>query len=172
MDFIILTLPIRPLWKIQASAARRLGIIATITVGGIAVIVSCLRIIILHRFAVDPDFTYILGQMVIISAIELNVAIIAASVPSLKAVWRKHISKTLTDQTTSVQLSARGKQGHSSSDAGPTIIYQRGEPDLDQADLTDSSSTNHLVAEQGSFDWVDITSRKEPLASRHSLERP
>ena len=76
------------------------------TAGGIAVIVSCLRIIVLHQFAVSADFTYILGKMVIISALELNVAIMAANAPSLKAVWLKHISGSLSSYMSSIQLSS------------------------------------------------------------------
>ncbi|KAJ5988151.1 hypothetical protein N7481_003361 [Penicillium waksmanii] len=88
----------------------RLGIIATITVGGIAVVVSCLRVIILHRFAVDPDFTFILGGMVIISTVELNVAIMASNVPSLKEVWLRHVSGSLkgTEHTSSAHVSSLG----------------------------------------------------------------
>ncbi|KAJ5629816.1 hypothetical protein N7528_003473 [Penicillium herquei] len=146
MDFVILILPIRPLWKIQASVTRRLAIIATITVGGIAVLVSCLRVIVLHEFAVNPDFTYTLGKMVIISAIELNVAITAANVPSFKAIWRKHVTKTLTDQSNSNShyMSPLGK-GQSGGSKDRTIVHQRMEPDYDHADLPDSSSTNNLV---------------------------
>jgi hypothetical protein len=142
MDFIVLTLPIRPLWNIQATVMRRLGIIATITVGGIAVVVSCLRVIILHRFAVDPDFTYILGEMVIISAVELNVAIMASNVPSLKAVWLKHVSGSLkgTDHTSSVHLSSLGRKARPS---------ERSELEVDP----DSSSTNNLVTGPGSDEW-------------------
>ncbi|KAL3439562.1 hypothetical protein BDV09DRAFT_182122 [Aspergillus tetrazonus] len=53
------------LWNIQASLSRRIGVLAVVTAGGIAVIVSCLRNIVLHQFAVIADFTYILGKMVI-----------------------------------------------------------------------------------------------------------
>ncbi|KAJ5719283.1 hypothetical protein N7493_007738 [Penicillium malachiteum] len=151
MDFVILILPIRPLWKIQASVTRRLAIIATITVGGIAVLVSCLRVIVLHEFAVNPDFTYTLGKMVIISAIELNVAITAANVPSFKAIWRKHVTGTLTDQSNSSShyMSPLGK-GQSGGSKDRTIVLQRREPDYDHADLPDSSSTNNLVERQES----------------------
>ncbi|CDM30293.1 hypothetical protein DTO013E5_9274 [Penicillium roqueforti] len=43
--------------------------------------------------------------MIIISAVELNVAVTAANVPSFKAIWRKHVNGTLKGNTNSVNLS-------------------------------------------------------------------
>ncbi|KAL4804567.1 hypothetical protein BDV18DRAFT_161662 [Aspergillus unguis] len=144
-DFLILCLPIRPLWKIQASVSRRLGIIAVVTVGGVAVIVSCLRIIVLHQFAVDPDFTYILGKMVIISSAELNTAIMAANAPSLKAVWLKHVRGSLSGYMSTVQLSSLGKKQEAEPVRGRVV------PKRDN-DIPDSSSTNNLVERPDSYD--------------------
>lgn len=95
-----MVLPIPTLWKIQASVRRRITLIAVITFGGSAVLVSFLRLIVLHEFDVNPDFTYTLGKMVIISAIELDVAIMAANAPSMKALWLKYISKKPFQSTT------------------------------------------------------------------------
>ncbi|KAL4922112.1 hypothetical protein BDW62DRAFT_172956 [Aspergillus aurantiobrunneus] len=147
-DFIILTLPIRPLWNMQASVSRRIGVIAVVTVGGVAVVVSCLRIIVLHEFAVNPDFTYILGKMVIISALELDVAIMAANAPSLKAVWLKHVSGSLSDYVSTVRLSSLSKQKQ--AEAPETSAVRRRAMPKHDGDLPDSSSTNNLVHRSGS----------------------
>ncbi|OJJ54839.1 hypothetical protein ASPSYDRAFT_93737 [Aspergillus sydowii CBS 593.65] len=141
-DFIILSLPIRPLWNMQASLSRRLGVIAVVSVGSVAVIVSCLRLIVLHEFAVNPDFSYILGKMVIISAAELNVAIMAANAPSLKAVWLKHISGSLSSYMSSMPLSSLSKNQNAAPDA--PVIRRRDTPKHDR-DFPDSSSMNNLV---------------------------
>jgi hypothetical protein len=53
-----------------------------------------LRLVVLREFQVSPDFTYTLGKMIIISSIEIDVAIMAANGPAMKAVWAKHVSKT------------------------------------------------------------------------------
>ncbi|KAL3483921.1 hypothetical protein BJX62DRAFT_230654 [Aspergillus germanicus] len=149
-DFIILFLPIRPLWNIQASLSRRLGVIAVVTVGGVAVVVSCLRIIVLHEFAANPDFTYILGKMVIISAVELDVAIMAANAPSLKAVWLKHVSGSLSDYMSSIPLSSLSKKQRAAP-SEPSVIRHRATR-KNNLDLPDSSSTNNLVEPSGSRD--------------------
>ncbi|KAL5340157.1 hypothetical protein BJX70DRAFT_396930 [Aspergillus crustosus] len=149
-DFIIVFLPMRPLWNIQASLSRRLGVIAVVSVGGVAVVVSCLRIIVLHEFAVNQDFSYILGKMVVISAAELNVAIMAANAPSLKAVWLKHVSGSLSSYTGSINLSSLSKKQRPGP-AEPSVIRHRVSPKTNQA-LPDSSSTNNLVEPYSSRD--------------------
>jgi hypothetical protein len=68
--------------------------ISIVGLGGVAVLVSILRLIVLREFQTSSDFTYTLGKMIIISSIEIEVAIIAANGPSLKALWSKHVTKT------------------------------------------------------------------------------
>ncbi|RAO73352.1 uncharacterized protein BHQ10_009364 [Talaromyces amestolkiae] len=105
-DLLILILPIQPLWHMQASLRRRLTLIGVITFGGMSPLVSFLRIIVLHEFEVSPDFTWTLGKMVIVSAIELDVAIIASNAASMKAIWVKYLGKN--------PFSSTGDQGPSS----------------------------------------------------------
>ncbi|KAL2815252.1 hypothetical protein BDW59DRAFT_177688 [Aspergillus cavernicola] len=142
-DFIILALPIRPLWNMQASLSRRIGVIAVVSVGGVAIIVSCLRIIVLHEFAVNPDFSYTLGKMVVISAVELNVAIMAANAPSLKAFWMKHVSGSLSSYMSSTPLSTLSRKQQAAA-LEPSVIRHRSLPKHDR-DFPDSSSMNNLV---------------------------
>lgn len=90
----------------QASLRRRLTLIAVITFGGMSPLVSFLRIIVLHQFEASPDFTWTLGKMVIVSAIELDVAIMASNAASMKAIWVKYFGKNPFGST--------GEQGPSS----------------------------------------------------------
>ncbi|PVH67799.1 hypothetical protein DL98DRAFT_637048 [Cadophora sp. DSE1049] len=85
VDILIVILPIKPLWAIQASLRKRLILISIIALGGIVVLISCIRLIILLEFQKkNADFTYVLGKLIIISSIELEVAIMVANAPSLK----------------------------------------------------------------------------------------
>jgi hypothetical protein len=54
-----------------------------------------LRLIVLHSFEKNIDLTYTLGKLIIISSIEIDLAIIAANAPSLKIYWTKYISKPM-----------------------------------------------------------------------------
>lgn len=68
-----------------------------------------LRIIVLVAFEKNIDLTYTLGKLIIISSIEIDLAIIAANAPSLKIYWSKYISRPSTptrkDQYESITLS-------------------------------------------------------------------
>lgn len=92
-DLFILVLPLPVIWTLQMTLKRRLAVLCVITTGGSAVLTSGLRAIILFEFATSPDFTWSLGKMVIISNVEMQVGIIAANMPSMKAFytcWRQN----------------------------------------------------------------------------------
>lgn len=70
------------------SLRRKLSILAVVCLGGIAVLVSALRIIVALEFLADPDdTTYGLAKLVIMTCVELQVAIVTANMPAVKALW-------------------------------------------------------------------------------------
>ncbi|PBP16768.1 hypothetical protein BUE80_DR012336 [Diplocarpon rosae] len=83
-DICIVVLPIRPLWKIQISRRRRLQLLGIVSLGGIVVLISILRLTVLRDFQRMTDFTRSLGKIIIVSSVELEVAIMAANAPSLR----------------------------------------------------------------------------------------
>lgn len=87
-DVCILVLPLPTIMTLQMSMKRRLMVLGVITTGGSAVLCGGLRAIILFEFSNSPDFTFALGKMIIISAIEIDMAILAANMPALKAFYR------------------------------------------------------------------------------------
>ncbi|KAF5021006.1 hypothetical protein F66182_6937 [Fusarium sp. NRRL 66182] len=116
-DVLILVLPLPVIWSLQMTLHRRLGVLAVITTGGSAVLTSGLRAIILYEFAKSPDFTWSLGKMVIISNVEMQVGIVAANMPALKAFytcWRDN--KLGPGQAASKTLSAPKVSKGSQSD--------------------------------------------------------
>jgi hypothetical protein len=80
-----------------------------VSLGSLVVLVSMLRIIVLVQFEKNIDLTYSLGKLIIISSIEIDLAIIAANAPSLKIYRSKYISRPSTptrkDQYESITLS-------------------------------------------------------------------
>lgn len=64
-------------------------LIGLICLGSVVVLISLLRLTVLLEFQKMTDFTYSLGKIIIISSIELEVAIMAANAPSLKVVCIK-----------------------------------------------------------------------------------
>jgi hypothetical protein len=94
VDVVIYILPIQPLWNMQTSLRRRIGLISIFTLGGGTIMVSLLRFIVLWQLANTKDVSYIFGSVTIVTTIEFAVAIITANMPGMYAFWRAKISKT------------------------------------------------------------------------------
>lgn len=77
------------------SRRRRIGLISCFTVGGTTIIVSLLRFIVLVQLASGSRTFYVYGSVAIVTTIELSTAIITANMPSLRSVWKTHVSGTL-----------------------------------------------------------------------------
>jgi hypothetical protein len=61
--------------------------------------ISCVRLVVLLEFQEkNADFTWVLGKLIIISSIELEVAIMAANAPSLKILFTQKFSPTPSDK--------------------------------------------------------------------------
>jgi hypothetical protein len=69
------------------SMRRKIAVLSVISFGISAVLVACFRLIPLFELNASPDLSYVLGKMVIVAAVEIQLAIIAVNLPSLKAVW-------------------------------------------------------------------------------------
>ncbi|KAI9727598.1 MAG: hypothetical protein M1834_008038 [Cirrosporium novae-zelandiae] len=88
-------LPIPILWKLQASIRRRLALLGIITCGGVGVIVSIVRVIVLYDFAMSDNFVPLIQKTVIMTSVEISAYILSANLPSMKAIWSKHVTKSL-----------------------------------------------------------------------------
>lgn len=76
---------------------RKIAVLCVIGFGGISVLIACCRIVILLRLSSPSpslDTSYILGTMIVVSALEIQSAIIAVNLPSLKALWTKYTGAT------------------------------------------------------------------------------
>lgn len=75
---------------------RRLQVLAVVTTGGSSVVVSCLRLIIIHRFTITDDILWEMGNICTVSAAEMEVAIIAANMPGISAFYKAWRGGTLS----------------------------------------------------------------------------
>ncbi|EUC28383.1 hypothetical protein COCCADRAFT_41087 [Bipolaris zeicola 26-R-13] len=98
VDIYILILPISTIWALKNIRMRRkIAVLCVIGFGGISVLIACSRIVILLRLSSPSpslDTSYILGTMIVVSALEIQSAIIAVNLPSLKALWTKYTGAT------------------------------------------------------------------------------
>lgn len=91
---MIYILPIYPLWSLQMTTRRRIGLIFCFTIGGGTIIVSVLRFIVLVQLASGSRTTYVYGSVDIVTTIELGTAIITANMPSMRSIYKEHIMRT------------------------------------------------------------------------------
>jgi hypothetical protein len=88
-DFYILILPISTVWNLQMSLRRKIAVLSVIGFGSSSVLVTCFRLIPLQELNTSPDVSWVLSKMVVVAALEIQLAVIAVNLPSLKALWTK-----------------------------------------------------------------------------------
>ena len=89
-DIVILLLPMPVLHALQMDQNKRFALIGVFSLGSIAVLASILRVYALSLWsAPDADVPYAGANILIWSQIEINTAIISASIPSLKPILNR-----------------------------------------------------------------------------------
>ncbi|KAB2573449.1 hypothetical protein DBV05_g7858 [Lasiodiplodia theobromae] len=129
LDIAIFIIPIHTVWKLQMTLRRKLQVLSVICTGGAAVLVSALRLVVLLEFSRSPDFTWTLGKMIIISSFEINVAIIASNMPSMKALWTSWRDGTLSSQQSKYSQHHQLSDIPSSGQQSRSASKNRGWPD-------------------------------------------
>jgi hypothetical protein len=72
------------------STRRKIAVLSVIAFGSSSVIIACFRLIPLVELNNSPDVSWVLGKMVIVAALEIQFAVIAVNLPSLKALWMRY----------------------------------------------------------------------------------
>ncbi|KAL1596517.1 hypothetical protein SLS60_009164 [Paraconiothyrium brasiliense] len=87
LDIYILVLPIRVVWALQMPLRRKIAILSVFTFGTSALIVGLVRF---HSLLSLNDFTntaYGVGEMLIVAALEFNLAVVALNLPAMKCLY-------------------------------------------------------------------------------------
>ena len=84
-DFIILVLPIRPLWKLQRPLKEKIEIMTMFLLGGFVCFASIYRAVVVHQLThYDPCWSD--DPVIWWTAIELSTAIISACLPTMRPI--------------------------------------------------------------------------------------
>lgn len=157
-DVLILILPVRTVWNLQMTVRRKIALMVVVGFGAASCLVSMLRLIVLHQFYVNPDFPFILGKMIIISCFEIQVAVIAANMPSMKTLWMARFKEGCL---------AYGSSGHPS---GGAYKLSSMEPPPGKSGGHRHKS-NQPMGVRGSVSGLDLSGRDtEPGPNNESLE--
>ena len=85
-DLVLIVVPVPLLWGLQIPRRQKIILMGLFGVGSIAVVMSIIRLQALYQIAIAPESEQsVQGVMIAIwSCVEINVAIMCASVPALK----------------------------------------------------------------------------------------
>ncbi|KAJ5519802.1 hypothetical protein N7463_000255 [Penicillium fimorum] len=93
-DIIILILPIPTVLSLQMSTRRKVAVLGIICFGFLSVVTALCRFVVQKQLITDPDTSYIMGRMIIVAAIEIQIAVIAVNLPALWSLFTKLIGSS------------------------------------------------------------------------------
>ncbi|KAK8025903.1 hypothetical protein PG990_003726 [Apiospora arundinis] len=145
-DVIILVLPIHTVMGLQMSPRRKFGVVSIMGFGASAVIVAACRFIVLHELGHDPDISFILGKMVIVAGIEVQCAVVAVNLPSMKALWSKVVGGTGYAKDSE---NSGAPSGGSHELSSPSNSKRKGGRGHWAGPIADVSITNQIATQRG-----------------------
>ncbi|PSN60339.1 hypothetical protein BS50DRAFT_563986 [Corynespora cassiicola Philippines] len=95
-DISLVVLPVFILRKLALPKREKIGLILILGLGGFASVASCFRLNALHIVTESNDITWDNPGTATWSAMELNIGIICASLPTLRAFFAKYFPNTFT----------------------------------------------------------------------------
>ncbi|KNG49849.1 50s ribosomal protein l36e [Stemphylium lycopersici] len=132
-DLFILGMPLRAFGRLKLQSGKRFALLGIFMVGGVAVIASIIRLYALYIYAVtdDPPYDDIFAslpayktqsysqsltakQILLLSQIEVNAAIISASAPALRPLLKKAFASSSQSRSSNYPLSRSNGDIHSS----------------------------------------------------------
>ncbi|KAF2646811.1 hypothetical protein P280DRAFT_387716 [Massarina eburnea CBS 473.64] len=93
-DIMILLMPVRAFSQLNLHRRKRWALLGIFMVGGIAVIASIIRLYALWVYTTTKDVSYDAIFILLLSQIEVNVAIISSSAPALRPLFNKTFMPT------------------------------------------------------------------------------
>ncbi|KAI9724512.1 MAG: hypothetical protein M1812_000580 [Candelaria pacifica] len=108
-DFLTYTLPLRLVWQLQMPRRQKTGVALMLCLGLFACISSIIRITFVPRLLSSQDPTYAIAPAQYWSVIETNIGILAASIPSFKAVANRYLPRLLNTASYNSAPSSRIK---------------------------------------------------------------
>ncbi|KAF2117014.1 hypothetical protein BDV96DRAFT_644451 [Lophiotrema nucula] len=142
-DVMILLMPLRAFWQLNLHPKKRWALMGVFMVGGIAVIASIVRLYALYVYTTTKDVAYDAIFILLLSQIEVNVAIISASAPALRPLFNKAFMGASYNRS-----NTHGAGYGSSGPAGNAFVRNRGkssgqiEPFSYKGRETSAKSTN------------------------------
>lgn len=90
-DFVLLLLPLWPLWKLKMKSRQKMGLVLVFTLGYLNPLISILRLVSFVQLGPNPtsDFNYIFVAPALWSGAEVAIGIFSCSIPSQTFLFRR-----------------------------------------------------------------------------------
>jgi hypothetical protein len=144
------------------STRRKIAVLSIIAFGSSSVIIACFRLIPLLELNSSHDTSWVLGKMIIVAALEIQFAVIAVNLPSLKALWMRY---------TGGSSAGTGPDKSNSQGYKLSTLERKGEIDLSKSRKRKSRGTRGSITclERG----ISSTGSEEELfRQRNDLQLP
>ncbi|KAF2016638.1 hypothetical protein BU24DRAFT_492692 [Aaosphaeria arxii CBS 175.79] len=111
-DLLVAILPIKAIWDLQLPKKQKIALVFILTIGWFVCVVSILRLHALVELAQNPqDTTWYSTATAYWSAIEVNLGIVCASTPALKALVVKFVPAMLSKSFSTGRSRSRSRSG-------------------------------------------------------------
>lgn len=133
------------------SRRKKIAVTGVLGFGTSSVIVAGCRFIVLAELGTTQDPSFVLGNMVIVAAFEIQLAIIAVNLPAMKALYSGMTGGSSNDQSEPIS----GSNGYrlSSMDARGKKLRSTTSRKNPAAPVVDVSITRHMASESEEELW-------------------
>ncbi|KAI9371381.1 hypothetical protein BJX61DRAFT_534863 [Aspergillus egyptiacus] len=112
-DLLTYTLPIRVIFKLQMPRKQKIALIFILCLGLFACVSSIVRITFIPEMLSSADATWAISGAMYWSVIEINIGILAASIPSFKAIASRFLPRLIGEYSSTKPYGGRSGSGFS-----------------------------------------------------------
>lgn len=133
------------------SRRKKIAVTGVLGFGASSVIVAACRFIVLAELGSTKDPSYVLGNMVIVAAFEIQLAIVAVNLPAMKALFSGMTGGSSNDQSEPIN----GSNGYelSSMEAKGKRLRSASSRKNQAAPVADVSITRHMASDSEEELW-------------------
>jgi hypothetical protein len=154
------------------SMRRKIAVLSVIAFGGSSVIIASFRLIPILELYSSADSSWVLGKMIIIASLEIQFAVIAVNLPSLKALWMRYTGGSssgtgpdksnskgykLSDMDGKVSDSSKSRKRKSRAEGGSITRLERG--------ITNTESEEDLFLQSRNFLQLPMQGKYEDMGA-------
>ncbi|PWY68598.1 hypothetical protein BO70DRAFT_400227 [Aspergillus heteromorphus CBS 117.55] len=143
MDIILMILPIPTVMKLQTNAKRH-ATLGAICFGGLSLVTLLCRFYVQKQIVTSSDTTWVMGRMVIVTAIEIEIGMVVANLPALGTLV-PNLTNSFHDSHKLPDSSKPRSDGAQNRKNGGSRISRAEPPSLEELGATLTGSEEKLL---------------------------